>query len=171
VRDEKLERILKNPPKVTDGEVIVHKNKVPFGHKPLAELGGVAQAEPQTLADLCARYELEMNPDSVPGLIQRFDLRFPRRADLVRRDQVAVRAGRRNRPVRQARAKSRTAAPEKTPRAPMETEAASACDVPTPEAARAAVPAPAWVAAPAGPIGSAAAAAPAQRNSSASGNE
>jgi gentisate 1,2-dioxygenase len=44
----------------------------------LLELGGVAQAEPQTLADLCARYELEMNPDSVPGLIQRFDLRFPR---------------------------------------------------------------------------------------------
>lgn len=25
VRDEKLERILKSPPKVTDGEVIVHK--------------------------------------------------------------------------------------------------------------------------------------------------
>jgi hypothetical protein len=25
VRDEKLERILKDPPKVTDGEVIVHK--------------------------------------------------------------------------------------------------------------------------------------------------
>jgi hypothetical protein len=25
VRDEKLERILKNPPKVTEGEVIVHK--------------------------------------------------------------------------------------------------------------------------------------------------
>jgi hypothetical protein len=23
------------------------------------------------LADLCARYEIEMNPDSVPGLIQR----------------------------------------------------------------------------------------------------
>jgi hypothetical protein len=43
----------------------------------LVELGGVAQAEPQTLADLCARYELEMNPDSVPGLIQRFDLRLP----------------------------------------------------------------------------------------------
>src|SRR4029453_457731 len=87
------------------------------------------------------------------------------------RDQVAVRAGRSNRPVRQATAKSRTAAPEKTPRAPTETEAASACDAPTPEAASAAVPAPAWVAAPAGPIGSAAAAAPAQRNSSASGNE
>ena len=60
---------------MTDGEV-VHKTKEPFGHKPLVELGGVAQAEPQTLADLCARYEREMNPDSVPGLIQRFDLRF-----------------------------------------------------------------------------------------------
>jgi hypothetical protein len=29
------------------------------------------------LADLCARYELEMDPASVPGLVQRFDLRFP----------------------------------------------------------------------------------------------
>src|SRR5256885_8019009 len=87
---------------------------------------------------------------------------------VVRRDQVAVRAGRSTRPVRHARAKIRTAAPEKTPSAPTETEAASACDAPTPEAASAAVPAPAWVAAPAGPIGSAAAAPPAQRNSSAS---
>ena len=26
VRDEKLDRILKNPPKVTDGEVLVHKS-------------------------------------------------------------------------------------------------------------------------------------------------
>jgi quercetin dioxygenase-like cupin family protein len=43
----------------------------------LVELGGVAQAEPQALVELCARYELEMNPDSVPELIQRFDLRFP----------------------------------------------------------------------------------------------
>ena len=43
----------------------------------LVELGGVTQAEPQDLAELCARYELEMNPDSVPELLQRFDLRFP----------------------------------------------------------------------------------------------
>jgi quercetin dioxygenase-like cupin family protein len=43
----------------------------------LVDLGGVTQAEPQTLADLCARYELEMDPDSVPGLVERFDLRFP----------------------------------------------------------------------------------------------
>jgi quercetin dioxygenase-like cupin family protein len=43
----------------------------------LVDLGGVTQAEPQTLADLCARYELEMDPESVPGLVERFDLRFP----------------------------------------------------------------------------------------------
>jgi quercetin dioxygenase-like cupin family protein len=43
----------------------------------LVDLGGVTQAEPQTLAELCARYELEMNPDSVPGLLERFGLRFP----------------------------------------------------------------------------------------------
>ena len=43
----------------------------------LVDLGGVAHADPQNLADLCARYELEMDPDSVPGLIERFDLRFP----------------------------------------------------------------------------------------------
>jgi hypothetical protein len=29
------------------------------------------------LVDLCARYELEMDPASVPGLIERFELRFP----------------------------------------------------------------------------------------------
>ncbi len=43
----------------------------------LVDLGGVTQVEPQTLADLCARYELEMDPDSVPGLLERFELRFP----------------------------------------------------------------------------------------------
>jgi quercetin dioxygenase-like cupin family protein len=43
----------------------------------LVDLGGVTQAEPQTLADLCARYALEMDPESVPGLVERFDLRFP----------------------------------------------------------------------------------------------
>lgn len=43
----------------------------------LVDLGGVAQADPQTLTDLCARYELEMDPGSLPGLVERFDLRFP----------------------------------------------------------------------------------------------
>jgi quercetin dioxygenase-like cupin family protein len=43
----------------------------------LVDLGGVTQADPQTLAELCGRYQLEMNPDSIPELLQRFDLRFP----------------------------------------------------------------------------------------------
>jgi quercetin dioxygenase-like cupin family protein len=43
----------------------------------LVDLGGVTQAEPQALAELSARYELEMDPASIPGLVERFDLRFP----------------------------------------------------------------------------------------------
>jgi len=43
----------------------------------LVDLGGVTRVEPQVLADLCARYELEMDPESVPRLIERFGLRFP----------------------------------------------------------------------------------------------
>lgn len=43
----------------------------------LVGLGGVAKAEPAVLGALCERYELEMDPDSVPGLIKRFGVRFP----------------------------------------------------------------------------------------------
>ena len=43
----------------------------------LVDLGGVMRAAPEALRELCVRYELEMDPDSVPGLIERFDLRFP----------------------------------------------------------------------------------------------
>jgi mannose-6-phosphate isomerase-like protein (cupin superfamily) len=43
----------------------------------LVDLGGVAQAGPEQLGELCARYELEMDPDSVPGLVERFGVRFP----------------------------------------------------------------------------------------------
>jgi quercetin dioxygenase-like cupin family protein len=43
----------------------------------LVDLGGVTRAEPQTLGDLCVRYEIEMDPDSIPGLLERFDLRSP----------------------------------------------------------------------------------------------
>jgi mannose-6-phosphate isomerase-like protein (cupin superfamily) len=43
----------------------------------LIELGDVTGAEPRALAELCARYGLEMDPDSVPGLVERFDLQFP----------------------------------------------------------------------------------------------
>ncbi|HEV2389057.1 MAG TPA: cupin domain-containing protein [Candidatus Acidoferrales bacterium] len=43
----------------------------------LSDLGGVAGTEPSALADLCARYGLEMKPESVPELLERFQLRFP----------------------------------------------------------------------------------------------
>jgi mannose-6-phosphate isomerase-like protein (cupin superfamily) len=43
----------------------------------LVDLGGVTRAEPKTLAELCARYQLEMDPESVQGLVERFALRFP----------------------------------------------------------------------------------------------
>jgi hypothetical protein len=43
----------------------------------LIDLGGLTQADAQTLADLCARYEVEVDPESVPGLVERFEVRFP----------------------------------------------------------------------------------------------
>lgn len=43
----------------------------------LVDLGGVTQAEPDLLAELCARYKLEMNPASVPALVERHGLVFP----------------------------------------------------------------------------------------------
>jgi mannose-6-phosphate isomerase-like protein (cupin superfamily) len=43
----------------------------------LVDLGGVAHADPAILGTLCERYALEMDPSSVPGLIERFSLRFP----------------------------------------------------------------------------------------------
>ncbi|HEV7255913.1 MAG TPA: cupin domain-containing protein [Mesorhizobium sp.] len=43
----------------------------------LVELGGAAQAAPQVLASLCDRYGLEMQPDTIPGLVQRFGVQFP----------------------------------------------------------------------------------------------
>ena len=43
----------------------------------LVALGGVARADSATLGSLCERYELEMDPSSVPSLIERFEVRFP----------------------------------------------------------------------------------------------
>ena len=43
----------------------------------LVALGGVAQADPAALGSLCERYGLEMDPSSVPSLIERFEVRFP----------------------------------------------------------------------------------------------
>ena len=43
----------------------------------LVELGGVAQAPPEALGALCQRFALDMDPSSVPDLIERFGVRFP----------------------------------------------------------------------------------------------
>ena len=43
----------------------------------LVDLGGVTQADPQTLSELCERYAFEMDAGSVPGLLERFELQFP----------------------------------------------------------------------------------------------
>lgn len=43
----------------------------------LVDMGGVGQAPPEAMGELCARYGLEMDPGSVPGLVERFKLRFP----------------------------------------------------------------------------------------------
>jgi mannose-6-phosphate isomerase-like protein (cupin superfamily) len=40
----------------------------------LVDMGGVTQADPQVLGELCQRYDLEMDPESIPGLLERFDL-------------------------------------------------------------------------------------------------
>lgn len=43
----------------------------------LAAFGGVDKIPTETLDDLCARYALEMDVDSVAELCHRFDVRFP----------------------------------------------------------------------------------------------
>ena len=43
----------------------------------LVELGGVTEAQPDAVRSLCDRYELELDPASVPGLVERFGVRFP----------------------------------------------------------------------------------------------
>jgi quercetin dioxygenase-like cupin family protein len=42
----------------------------------LVDMGGALQADPAELGALAARYGLEMDPESVPGLLERFNLRF-----------------------------------------------------------------------------------------------
>jgi mannose-6-phosphate isomerase-like protein (cupin superfamily) len=43
----------------------------------LVDMGGVTQADPDALAALSARYGLEMDPSSVPELIERFGVVIP----------------------------------------------------------------------------------------------
>jgi len=40
----------------------------------LVDLGGAIEAEPEALAELSDRYGLEMKPETIPDLLQRFDL-------------------------------------------------------------------------------------------------
>lgn len=42
----------------------------------LDALGGAVAAAPEAMAELCARYELDIESDSIPGLLERFDLRI-----------------------------------------------------------------------------------------------
>ena len=42
----------------------------------LSAMGGALEADPETLAQLNDRYGLEMKPESVPGLLERFNLRI-----------------------------------------------------------------------------------------------
>ncbi len=42
----------------------------------LVDLGGAAQAEPEVMGELCQRYGLDMDPGSVPGLLERFGLQM-----------------------------------------------------------------------------------------------
>jgi mannose-6-phosphate isomerase-like protein (cupin superfamily) len=43
----------------------------------LIDLGCVLQANPEQLGELCQRFSLDMDPSSVPDLIQRYGVRFP----------------------------------------------------------------------------------------------
>ena len=43
----------------------------------LIDLGGVAKAPPEALTQLCSRYELDIDFGSIPGLVERFGVRFP----------------------------------------------------------------------------------------------
>jgi mannose-6-phosphate isomerase-like protein (cupin superfamily) len=49
----------------------------------LVALGGALKADPEELGALNERYGLEMKPESVPGLLERFDLRIGEPAEAV----------------------------------------------------------------------------------------
>jgi mannose-6-phosphate isomerase-like protein (cupin superfamily) len=42
----------------------------------LVDLGGVGNAPPEVFGELAARYGLEVQPDTIPGLLERFGLRM-----------------------------------------------------------------------------------------------
>jgi mannose-6-phosphate isomerase-like protein (cupin superfamily) len=56
-------------------EIIAPAGFEDFFHE-LSDMGGVTQADEQALAELNERYGLEMRPETVPGLLERFGLRL-----------------------------------------------------------------------------------------------
>jgi mannose-6-phosphate isomerase-like protein (cupin superfamily) len=43
----------------------------------VVDMGGVGAADPEAFGALCARYALDIKPETVPELVQRFGLRMP----------------------------------------------------------------------------------------------
>ena len=56
-------------------EIIAPAGFEHFFHE-LSDMGGVTQADERALAELNDRYGLEMRPETVPGLLERFGLRL-----------------------------------------------------------------------------------------------
>ncbi len=49
----------------------------------LAALGGAGEATPEQFKELSQRYGLEGQPDSIPGLLERFGLRMGERSEVI----------------------------------------------------------------------------------------
>jgi mannose-6-phosphate isomerase-like protein (cupin superfamily) len=54
-------------------EIIAPAGFEQFFHE-LSDMGGALKADPERMAALNERYGMEMDPESVPGLLERFDL-------------------------------------------------------------------------------------------------
>ena len=42
----------------------------------VVDMGGAAEADPEAMGEICARYQLDMDPSSVPMLMERFGVRL-----------------------------------------------------------------------------------------------
>ena len=49
----------------------------------LGAMGGAADAPPEQLIELSQRYGLEMQPETIPGLLERFGLRMGERGEVI----------------------------------------------------------------------------------------
>ena len=57
-----------------------HARRIRADFAELVRLGGSTKLDPATLGALAARFGLEVDPKSIPLLVQRFDLKFPGRS-------------------------------------------------------------------------------------------